>query len=180
MKLLLAAVPTAATAVGAEALQLRVSGDKLFVTATKLDLIQGPVLQLLKTGNTASFDFHLSLWAGAKTNPRRPAFERFVVSYDLWEEKFSVTGLRKPQVSASRLAAPAVPAWCLEHISVPIAGIAQNTQVWAKLEIDLVEKQSSPATDESSINLANLVEILSRTNRGTQKHWEFETGPTRL
>jgi len=180
LKLLVAGVPAAAVAVGAETLQLRVSADKLFVTAPTLALIQGPLLQHLKNGNTASFDFNLSLWAGSKNSTRRPAFERFVVSYDLWEEKFSVAGLRKPQVSASRLTAQGVPAWCLEHISVPVTGIASNAPVWAKLEVNLVEKQNKSDSEENAINLASLVEIFSNTNRGSQRRWVFETGPTKL
>ena len=60
----------------------------------------------------------------------RRGFERFVVSYDLWEEKFSATRMRTARTSASHLSAEAAEAWCLDHLSVPAGGLTTDKPVY--------------------------------------------------
>ena len=40
------------------------------------------------------FDFQLTLWVGTRASVFDRTLQRFVVSYDLWEEKFSIVKQR--------------------------------------------------------------------------------------
>jgi hypothetical protein len=169
-------------AIRAEQLELRRRDDRLFIAAPGLDLLRGPVLDRLRNGATVPFDFHLSLWAGSRSQLRRGAFERFVVSYDLWEERFAVTGLRNPRPSASNLTAAAVPAWCLEHVPLHPVELPADMQVWVRLDVRAGDpKRENPALlDESGLSLTYLIDLLSRPSRREPNRWTLETGPVRF
>ena len=62
-------------------------------------------LQRLHDGAVVPFDFQLTIAAGAKNNVVTRALERFTVSYDVWQEKFSVTRLRDFRKSSLNLSA---------------------------------------------------------------------------
>ena len=164
-----------------EQLQPSLRRQNLFVTAPSLDILSGSALDRLKNGSTVPFDFHLALWAGSRSNLRRAAFERFVVSYDLWEERFSVTGLRNPRPSASNLAAAAVPAWCLEHISLHKVDLADDTQVWVQLDVRAADpKDREGLLDDAGVSLKYLIDLLSKPSRNEPNRWTLEGGPFRV
>ena len=165
----------------AEQLQASLRQQNLFVIAPKLEILSGSVLDRLKNGSTVPFDFHLALWAGTRGNLRRRAFERFVVSYDLWEERFSVTGLRNPRPSASNLSPAAVPAWCLEHISLHKVDLPDDTQVWVQLDVRAADpKDREGLLDDSGLTLAYLIDLLSKPSRKEPNRWTVEGGPFRI
>jgi hypothetical protein len=164
-------------AASAELLNLRRRGDHLFVSAPRLELLRGPLMDRLRNGSTVPFDFHLALWTGMRSQLRRRAFERFVVSYDLWEERFSVTGLRSPRPSASNLSASAVPAWCLDHISLHPVELPGDTPVWVRLDVRAVEAREARLVDEDGLSLTSLIDLLSRPSRREPNRWTLETGP---
>ena len=93
------------------------SGD-LHVIAPHLHFLTGKSLQRLLDGAVVPFDFQLSLAAGSKNNVVARALERFTVSYDVWQEKFSVIRLRDFRKSNLNLSADAAEAWCLDNIFV--------------------------------------------------------------
>jgi len=164
-----------------EKLSVELHGDQLFVSAPKVDLIRGPVLTRLKDGGTVAFDFHLALWAGSRSSVRRRSFERFVVSYDLWEEKYAVTNLRKPAASASGLTDNAIGKWCLEHISIASPNVGASEPVWVGLEIRTADtRQDTELFSAGGISLIGLVDLLSRPARPGEMRWSLETGPLML
>ncbi len=164
----------------ADSLSVRFRGDQLFFSAPKLDLTREPLLARLRNGAPVTYDFHLALWSGVKTNLRRRSFERFVVSYDLWEEKFAVRGLGKARSGAIQLDAAGVSRWCLENVSIVSPGLAPDEPFWVRLEIRAADPRKDPALlDPRGINLANLVDLLSRPSRGDQQRWVLESGQLR-
>ena len=166
--------------VAGEDLMPRVVSGNLLVTAPKLHFISGKSLENLHNGAAVPFDFQLSLAGEPKGNPLARSFERFVVSYDVWEEKFSVVRLRDLRKSSLRLTATAAESWCLENLSVPAAGIAVDRNVWVRLEIRTGESRDPrQASGADGISLATLVELFSRPAR-PQDHWSIENGPFRL
>ena len=107
--------------------------------------------------------------------------ERFVFSYDLWEEKFSITKLGSPRRSASRLSARAAESWCIEEMALPQAGLAPEQSFWLRLEA----RAENPAEDthvmtEEGVSLTRLVEIFSRRARSGDSRWSIDAGPFRL
>ena len=83
---------TAATR--AQDVVVRASGDQLQLAAPTLRFIAGKPLDSLRNGAAVAFDIQVSVLSDSRQVVLRRAFERFVVSYDLWEERFSVTRMR--------------------------------------------------------------------------------------
>ena len=172
-----------------ELLALSISNDSLTphradgelrVSAPHLHFLTGRTLQRLHDGVSLPFDFQLSVAAGLQANVIERSFDRFVVSYDLWEEKFSVMRPRSIRRSSPRLSAIGAESWCLENLSVRVAGLPSDRDLWARLEIRGADaKQGSPLADPG-ISLTSLIEVFSRPARGQQEHWVLESAPFRI
>ncbi len=153
-------------------------GDRLLVTAPKLHFLTGKSLERLRNGASVPFDFQLSVSAGKGNPALQRALERFVVSYDLWEERFKVVRLQNSRVSGTHLTAAAAEAWCLENVSIPSSSIPPDKGLWVRIEIRSAESKPALAVqDEGGISLATLIDAFSRPTRGSQDHWALETGP---
>lgn len=176
------AVGVRALSVPGEDLTPRWIGDQLQVSAPKLHFISGKQLERLHNGAAVPFDFQLSLAAaGAKNVALERALERFVVSYDLWEEKFAVVRLRNSRRSGAHLTATAAEAWCLDNISLPTNAIPTDKGMWVRLEIRSAElKSPAQISEDGGVSLATLIELFSHPVRSSQDHWTMETGPFRL
>jgi hypothetical protein len=164
-----------------EDLTVRRVGDQFQVTAPRLHFLTGRPLERLRNGAAVPFDFQLTLFAGSKSNAVERALDRFVVSYDLWEEKFSVVRLRDFRKSSPNLSAGAAESWCLQNVLLAAQGVPADKDLWVRLEIRSAEmKPQNGATENSGINLATLIEIFSRPAQARQERWMLETGPFRL
>ena len=178
---LVSGIAILAAAVPAEQLTLDLRGDTIFASARKLDLIQPRLLAQLKRGGTVAFDFHLALSVGERAAVSRRAFERFVVSYDLWEERFAVTTLRKPQTRVMGLAGGGVANWCLQNISLPLPRTASGDKLWMRLEVRAAEnRREVDLSPEDGLSLATLVEALSRGAKSGDAQWSLDSGPVSL
>lgn len=156
----------------------RVSGD-LHVAAPALHFLTGKSLARLHDGAAVPFDFQLVIASGSKDNVVARALERFTVSYDVWEEKFSVVRVRDFHRSSMRLSAAGAESWCLDNIVIPASTLPAGQQLWARLEIRSAESRE-PLAATSGINLATLIEIFSRPSRPQQDHWSVESAPFQL
>lgn len=155
----------------------RVAGD-IHISAPALHFITGKSLSRLHDGAAVPFDFQLIVASSSKNNVVARALERFTVSYDVWQEKFSVVRVRDFRRSGMRLSASSAESWCLDNIVVPVAGLPSG-QLWARLEIRSVESKD-PLPASSGINLATLIEIFSRPSRPEQDRWSVESAPFQL
>jgi hypothetical protein len=155
-----------------------VAGD-IRVTAPSLHFLTGKSLSRLHDGAAVPFDFQLIITSGSKTNVVASALERFTVSYDVWEEKFSVVRVSDFRRSGMRLSASSAESWCLDNIVIPAAGLPTGQQLWARLEIRSAESKE-PLAASSGINLATLIEIFSRPSRPQQDRWSLESAPFQL
>lgn len=163
-------------------LQVHENGNELTVAAPGFHFLTGKALARLHDGLSVPFDAQLSLLTAAShSSAVQRSFDRFVVSYDLWEEKFSVTRLREPRTSASHLSAAAAETWCLENLRLPLAGIEDSGAVRLRLDLRSAEtKDAGPLAAGPGINLASLIEIFSRPARSQQQVWTVESAPFRL
>jgi hypothetical protein len=165
----------------AQDLMLRASADQIMVSAPKLHFLSGKPLERLRNGNAVAFDFHLAVLGESKQSILRRNFDRFVISYDLWEEKFSISRMRTSRSAASRLSADAAETWCLDNIAVSSSGLPRDTPVWIRLDIRAQENRDSrPLADDEGISLSSLIEIFSRPGKQEPNHWRLEAGPVRL
>jgi hypothetical protein len=128
--------------------------------------IQGKQLERLKSGQSVAYDFSLQLFDGPRSVGR--TLERFVVSYDLWEENFSVTQLspntpKLPKAGASHLKLEALGDWCLERVRVPVGATERQKDLTLQFEVRSVRaRMPNPLRAEGSVDLTTMVEIFSR------------------
>jgi hypothetical protein len=172
----LAATGLFALTVASDDLFVRRSLNDLHVVAPRLHFLTGKTLQRLHDGAPAPFDFQLTVSAGSKNNVIARAVERFVVSYDVWQEKFAVVRMSDFRKSAMNSSSNAAETWCVDNIFVPALKLPAGQDLWARLEIRSVDpkSQSSPVSD-SGISIISLVELFSRPPRPQQDRWTLET-----
>jgi len=179
--LALGAAQLFALSIAATSLAVRWDRDRLAVSAPQLHFLTGKALNRLHDGASVAFDAQLSLLALAQPAPLQRDVDRFVVSYDLWEEKFAVARLGIPSSSASHLSAEGVETWCIESMGLWPKGVDPGQTVRMRLELraeDSREQSLLPA--ESGISLSGLIEIFSRPARTQQQKWLVESNPFRI
>jgi len=166
----------------AQDLVLKPAGDQIHIGAPKLHFLTGRTLERLQSGNSAPFDFQLSILSESKADVLRRSFERFVISYDLWEERFSVAIMRSSQSQASHLTAAAAETWCIDNMAFSSSGLPPDQRLWVRLEVRVPDpKEAAPLINDSGISLAVLVDLFSRASRTHQpQYWRAEAGPIRL
>ncbi len=170
----------------ASEIAVRWRNEEIHVVAPKLHFISGNSLNRLKDGAAVPFDFQLMAWSGSRSTPLGRAFERFVISYDVWEEKYSVTKLRgsaaaRENKTITNLTATAAEAWCIDNIAVPASGISNDQPLYVRLEVRSAEaKASTGLVGESGISLPRLIELFSHPARPEQQRWAVEAGPLKI
>src|SRR5258708_23527250 len=132
-----------AHAVAVDTLRVRSDGVFLRVTAPQLQFLSGRPLQRLRNGATVIFIFQFSLSTDRFTTVAHRAFERFAISYDLWEEKFAVTRLGMARLATSHLNAEHAQAWCFSQITLPADGVNREQPVWMRMEVRVDEAKYS-------------------------------------
>src|SRR5438477_1612429 len=116
-------------------LLIRRDDGNLRISAPQIRFLTGKSLDQLKNGAKVSFVSQISLSLDSASNVTARKVDRFVLSYDLWEEKFSATRLTPPVKKMERLSVPAAEAWCLDEV-VPIPPAITATRLfWIKLEL---------------------------------------------
>lgn len=174
---------TLAAAIGlcaiAQELIVRSTGDQISIGAPNFHFLQGKPLERIRGGSAVAFDFQVSVLGEAQTVLHRSA-ERYVISYDLWEEKFSVSRTRSGRSGVSRLSAPAAEAWCIENLRFSAAGLPDDKPIWVRLDIRAQDRRT-PGEDETLLSLSNLIDIFSRAGKPQESNqWRLEAGPLRL
>jgi hypothetical protein len=164
-----------------EALEPRLSAGGIRVSAPQLRFVSGSALERLQNGALVPFAIQLALSTDRWATVTHRDIERFVFSYDLWEEKFSIAKLGSPRKSVSRLSARAAESWCIQEMTLPQEGLAPQQPFWLRLEA----RAENPAEDthvmtEDGVSLTRLVEIFSRRSRGGDNRWSIDAGPFRL
>jgi len=165
----------------AESLLVRRDGERLRVSAPRLHFLTGKPLERLRNGSSLAVNAQLALLKDRGGAVADRAVGRCMFSYDLWEEKFSVSALASPPRSISHLSSTAAETWCLDGLSLPSGGLAREQPFWLRLELRAEDAKDRPGVvGESGINLARLIELFSRPSRTQQQTWLVEDGPFRL
>ena len=156
-------------------------GEQLYFSAPQLHFLEGKAIEKLQNGSTVAYVLALSVIA---ENSKKSVFtlrDRFVVSFDLWEEKYSVVQGRPDGRSASRLTATMAEAWCLESLPVPVRAVPEHQQFMIKLECSIDESETESGDKiNSTLTLAGLIDIFSRKSGEPPLRWEASAGPLRL
>jgi hypothetical protein len=138
----------------------------------------------LKDGRSVRFDFELS----ALARPEGPAVvqsrQSFNLSYDLWEERFTVTRIGTPSRSISHLTSTHAEAWCLEQLTLPVSAfgrLGRDSPFWIRLEYRVQDRDRAAEPDDgATFTLRRLIDRLSRRRKAGDLGDSVEAGPFRL
>ncbi len=162
------------------------SANVLHVFAPGLHFLKGKPLERLKDGATVAILGQLTLSLDANVTMATRAVARFALSYDIWEERFSVsrfaaTHQETATRSASHLSPEAAETWCLDHLTVDTSVLPSGRQFWIRLELRIEDgREGNQIIGEPGINLTRLIEIFSRPARAQQQRWQLDAGPLHL
>ena len=175
-------VSAACLVVLAQELVVSRRGDELRVVAPNSHFVTGKALERMRNGASVSYDMQLTILAENRQVILRRGFERFILSYDLWEEKFSAMRVRPARTGAAHLTREAAESWCLENITVSAAGLDPDRPLYLRLDVRVVEeKERRRQDDDDAISLGRLIDLFSRAGTpppGTS--WRAEAGAIRL
>jgi hypothetical protein len=168
-------------AYGAGSLSVTWDGDNLRISAAEFHFITGKPLERLKNGATVLLLSQLTLFTENRDTVFRRSNDRFAVSYDLWEEKFSVVRPGESPRSISHATAFGAETWCMDNLTISAAGLEKNRQFWLRFELRVADpKEEAAVLGELGINITRLIETFSRRPRSEQPQWTFDAGPLRL
>ncbi len=154
-------------------LLIRREGDNLRISAPQIRFLTGKALDQLKNGISVNFISQILLCgneSGSSVLSR--SNDRFVLSFDLWEQKFKADRLGPPMRSISRLS--------VDELAPIPPSLTPSRPFWIKLDLRVEDpKESAAIVGEPGISLRRLVEIFSRPPRN-QQQWLESQGPLRL
>jgi hypothetical protein len=156
-------------------------GDHLEVSAPQIHFLEGKALETLHNGSTVTYDISLAVVAERAEKPALLLRERFLVSFDLWEEKYSVVQAGPDGRAASRLTAAMAEAWCLENMPIPLRAVPERQSFVVRLECHIKEEEKgSGGKNNSGLTLATLIEIFSRKRETEPPNWQATSELLRL
>jgi hypothetical protein len=162
-------------------LEPRVVDERIRVAAPQLRFLEGAALERLRNGAPVPYALELALSMDRWATVAQRDIERFVLSYDLWEERFSIAKMGHPRKSISHLTARAAETWCVDELSLPCRGMPDRQQFWVRLQVRAENPAEQAELDrQDSMSLTRLIEIFSRRTRKEQTGWVSEAGPLRL
>ena len=182
--LLLLALACGAVRLAAQTLSAGTDGGVVRVRAQGLGLLTGQPLARLKDGHTVRVEMDLAALRTAGGAAAAHTRRTFILSYDLWEERFAVMEQGAPARAASHLTAAAAEAWCVEQLTLNPSDIARGNpaaQFWVVLEFRILDRDEAPAAEaDSGFTLRALIDALSSRRRTDALERRVEAGPFRL
>ncbi|MCX6632881.1 MAG: hypothetical protein NTW28_35230 [Candidatus Solibacter sp.] len=158
----------------ADSMKVMYDGDNLHVAAPTLHFLSGKPLERLKYRDVVAYVAQLELLNESRTAVVRPQQGRFVVSYALWEEKFSGTHLGSTQGAAPRtaegLSLAAAETWCFDNLTLSTLGLAPSLYYWLRLELRTGTARDFADETRIGISIHDLIEFLGRKNTEVT-HW---------
>lgn len=179
--LLLAALPAFAVIPASQQLAVRLDGDYLRVSAPHLNFLAGKPLERLKEGGSIAFLGQLSVTTVPNTVEAR-SVARFALSYDIWEEKFSITRIgADSRRTVSHLSAAATEAWCLENLIIDRKQLPADRPFFVSLDLRVEDpRDQNGVIGDPGINITRMIEVFSRPARSQQPRWLIPGGPYNL
>ena len=179
--LIIAGILSAVLPAQSGSLNVELRDDKLYVSAPQLHFIAGKAVEKLHNGSSVTYIIVLTAMAEHTGTPVPLFREQFMVSYDLWEEKYSVVRKGQDGRAVSRLTAAMAETWCLENMPIPLQVLPEKVSFMIRLECSIVESEPENGENKNSVlSLANLIDVFSRKEKEESPRWEASAGPLRL
>jgi len=164
---------------GSQAMTVSTKDGQLRAQAPGFHFITGMPIARLKDGLTVRVEMEMRVLAGpTAANAAAQAKQIFVLSYDLWEERFAATVSGSTARSASHLTAAAAEAWCIEQLAVPVSALGSlaKQQFWIRLEAQILNGEPA-AKDSEGLTLKGIIDTLSRRQASEKTARTIEGGP---
>lgn len=154
--------------------------NRLRVSSPTFHFLTGAPFERLREGRAVTYVLTLSMRL-QRDDSRGPRVTRQVIfSYDLWEERFSVSKVDDPRTSASHLTAAVAEAWCLDLLTLPLSSAPTDRTFVLELDCLARDDDSSSADTGSAATLTGLIDLLSRKSRAAPARWTVVSAPTRI
>jgi hypothetical protein len=155
--------------------------DHLRVVAPQLHFISGRAVEKLHNGSMITYVLKLIVTPQHAGETAFVLQERFAISFDLWEEKYSVVQRKPDGHLASRLTSLTAEAWCLENMPIPVRSVPEHQPFMIRLECYIEEDEGKESAEShSGLTLAALIDAFSRKKIEETMRWEASGGPFRL
>jgi hypothetical protein len=164
----------------AQAASISVTSGALHVKVPSLRFIKGEPLERLKDGRSVRFDIDLLVLAKPAAAAVAQSRHGFVLSYDLWEERFAVTHVGPPSRAISHLTPSDAEAWCLDRLTVPVSALGQlgrDAPFWIRVEYRAQEGDRAADATDTGFTLRGLIDRLSRRRQSDDLTGRTEAGP---
>ncbi len=170
---------------GAQDLAVHLDGDYLRVSLPHLNFLDGKPLARLKDGASVAFWGQLTITSSPTSlGTIAKSWARFAISYDIWEERFSITKIgltpdsRRTQ---SHLSAQAAENWCFDNLGIDRSQLPADKPFYVNLDLRIEDpKDQVGIIGEPGINITRMIELLGRPSRSAAPHWLKSSGPFRL
>ena len=146
----------------ADPLKVQYDGDNLHVAAPNLHFLTGAPLKRLTDGDVVAYIAQLELLSESREDVLKQQRGRFVVSYALWEEKFSVTLLGSSPRTVEGLSTSAAEAWCVNQLAIPTLNLSPDRYYWLRFAVRTGNPRDFANDDQTGISLKRLIDALSR------------------
>jgi hypothetical protein len=167
----------------AQDLAVHLDGDYLRVALPHIDFLQGKPLNRLKDGGSVAFIGRVTITSTPTSLAAlAQSLAQFALSYDILEEKFSVTRIGKnSRRSQSHLTAQAAELWCLDNLGIDRSELPADQPFYVNLDLRVLDPRDEPRIiDDGGIILSRMVEFFGRPSRSAQPRWLKSSGPYRL
>lgn len=175
-----------AVAGASDSLSVYLDGDYLRVNLPHIDFLKGKPLERLKDGATVVFSGHLKLSTSPNAlMPAAQTFASFAVSYDIWEERFSITKLTQSKETRhtwSHLSAQAAETIFLDNLVIDRGQVPADRDFYVQLDLRPDEAKDQPGIiGNPGIDLTRgLIELFGRAPRSPQERLLYSSGPFRM
>ena len=163
-------------------LSARLDGDVLHISAPRFSFLNGKPLERLKDGASVAFIAQLTV----SSTPNYVLADarsvvRFAVSYDIWEEHFSVTKMGDHPAKISHLPAPKAENWCFDNLIINRSDLPADKPFYIQVDLRVEDpRDQSGVFSETGFSIARMLEVFSRPVYEKQLHWLLDSGPLRL
>jgi hypothetical protein len=179
--LLIAAMLVSPDPIESQSMTVTTAGGEVRVQAPGFRFITGEPLARLKDGLPVRVELTLGVLAGPGAAPAVQQKQAFVLSYDLWEERFAAAVSGTGARSMSHLTSAAAEAWCVQQLAVSVnaLGALRTQPFWIRLESRMLNGTTTGGRDDDGLTLKGIIETLSRRQASDTSH-SAEGGPFKV
>jgi hypothetical protein len=162
-------------------LATRLDADFLHISAPNFNFLSGKSLERLKDGASVAFIAQLTVSQSPNYVAGIHSVARFAVSYDIWEERFSITQVadRPDQKrSVSHVSSAAAEAWCFDKLAINKTDLPNDRPFYVQLDLRVEDpRDQTGVLGDTGISIARMLQLFSQPPREKQTHWLLNSGP---